>query len=480
MMDKRDILRLVQRDKGSQLKTQARVGRRYYEGQHDIKDYQMFYYDADGVLVRDVYRTNVQIPHPYFKVIAQQRVEYLLGGQGTFVLSQDPVLQKELDRYFDDDLREELKDLITSVQVEGWGHLYRYLGEDGRSRFSAVQGLNVIEVNRQVSSDGNDYVIYHYTDQALSDSGEEVTITRIQVWTAHETHYFIVEGNTIELDSTQPLNPRPHILYTVDGERYQDTFGEIPFYRLDNDNGKRLSDVHLVKELIDDYDIHACSITNDIQDFSSAVYFVKGLQGDAEELNQLQLNLKTKKIAGVPLEAGIEVKTVDIPYEARKVKLDMNDRNIYLYGFGFNPNQLGDGNITNVVIRSRYAMLSLKCNRLESRLRTLMKKVIQMALEEINTALETGYTLADTEVRFERSIVTNEVDDAEIGLLNAKRDKETIDTLLRLSGLLGEGKVLELIGNALNIDVTDIDLDTLQQARLDLFAMSSDLMGDSS
>ena len=30
-------------------------------------------------------------------------------------------------------------------------------------------------------------------------------------------------------------------------------------------------------------------------------------------------NLKTKKIVGVGLDGGIEVHTVDVPYEARKV-----------------------------------------------------------------------------------------------------------------------------------------------------------------
>ena len=476
LIDKETILRFLQNDKVSSLKTQARKGRQYYEGQHDIKDYQMFYYDADGELVHDIYRTNTKISHPFFKVLVQQCVEYLLGGRSDYVISQDPTLQDQLDNYFDDEMREEVKQLIISLQVDGWGYIYRYLAEDGKSKFEAAQGLNVIEISNKLSGDGRNYVIYHYDEKILNSDGEEITITRVELWTEHETYFYNVKDNEIELDKKRELNPRPHVIYLDNGERYQDSFGEIPFYRIDND--RRRSDLHIVKDMIDDYDLHSCSITNDLQDFSSAVYFVRGLQGE-DDLDKLQRNLKSKKIAGLPnKESGIDVKTIEIPYEGRKAKMDENKQNIYHYGFGFNPSQTGDGNITNVVIRSRYGQLSLKCNLIESKLRTLMKRLIQIVLDEINSEFETGYTLADVEINFERSIVTNDLDDAEKEVREANAKKISVETLMNLTGLLGEQKVLELVGNVLEIDVSGIDLETIQQARIDLLARSNELMGE--
>ena len=475
LISKETILRFLKNDKVSTFKTQARKARQYYEGRHDIKDYQMFYFDADGELVHDIYRTNTKISHPFFRVLVQQCVEYLLGGRSEFVLSHDQTLQKHLNNYFDDEMREELKHLITSLQIDGTGYIYRYLSEDGRSKFEAAQGLNVIEISEKLSGDGNNYFIYHY-DEKILNKGEEVIVTRVQVWTEHETYFFVVKGNKIERDNEQELNPRPHVVFFENNECYYDSFGEIPFYRLDNHN--KMSDLRLVKDMIDDYDLHSCSITNDLQDFSSAIYFVRGLQGE-DDLNKLQINLKSKKIAGLPnAESGIEVKTIEVPFQGRKAKMDENKSNIYHYGFGFNPDQTGGGNITNVVVRSRYGQLSLKCNFIESKLRTLMKKLIQIAINEINAELETGYTLNDVEINFERSIVTCEVDDAdkEVKLSTAK--KTQVETLLKLTELLGENKVLELVGNVLDIDVSDVELETIQQARIDLLARSDMLLSD--
>lgn len=51
-----------------------------------------------------------------------------------------------------------------------------------------------------------------------------------------------------------------------------------------------------IKGLIDDYDIMQCGLSNNLKDFDTPLYVVKGFQGD--NLDELQQNLKTKKIVG--------------------------------------------------------------------------------------------------------------------------------------------------------------------------------------
>jgi hypothetical protein len=74
---------------------------------------------------------------------------------------------------------------------------------------------------------------------------------------------------------------------------------------------------------------------------------------------------------GVSESGGIDVITTNIPVEARKAKLDIDKEAIYKFGMGFDSSQTGDGNITNVVIKSRYSLLDLKCNKVEVRLRAI-------------------------------------------------------------------------------------------------------------
>lgn len=470
-----EIKRFVDKDRVSTKKHKARVGLRYYEAEHDIKDYRMFYYDSDGMLQEDVYRTNVSISHPFFTELVNQCTDYILSSKESIVKSDFPDLQNALDEYFNDEFKKELKDLVSYSQIEGFSYLYRYKDEELKSRFKFADGLGVIEVDKKFTSDGNNYVIYYYKDTILNEDFTEINIDRVQVWDSANTYYYIIKDEQILIDEDEPLNPRPHIIYKEGDKLYFDVFDDIPFYRLDN-NKKQESELKPIKALIDDYDIHACSLTNDIQDFNSAIYLVKGYQGN--DLNKLMTNLKTKKIIGVGEAGGLEVKTVDIPYEARQIKLELDEKNIYKFGFGFNSSQLGDGNVTNVVIKSRYALLDLKCNRIESNLRSLMKDLIQIALDEINTELKTGYTLKDVYMDFERTIITNELDNAEIKLKESSRQQTAINTLLSVTNYLGDQKVLELIGYELDIDVEDIDLDTLQTSQIDLNKASDQLMSE--
>ena len=56
----------------------AETGQRYYDGEHDIKQYKLYYYDADGKLVEDKSRSNIKISHPFFTELVDQTVQYML------------------------------------------------------------------------------------------------------------------------------------------------------------------------------------------------------------------------------------------------------------------------------------------------------------------------------------------------------------------------------------------------------------------
>lgn len=66
MLTESEILRFIQEDMSSEKKSRAKVGQAYYEGDHDIKNYKLYYYNADGELVEDQTRSNIKISHPFF------------------------------------------------------------------------------------------------------------------------------------------------------------------------------------------------------------------------------------------------------------------------------------------------------------------------------------------------------------------------------------------------------------------------------
>ena len=119
------------------------------------------------------------------------------------------------------------------------------------------------------------------------------------MWDKDKVYYYVqVDDGEIVLDKEEPINPRPHIIYEKDNEegKFGDSFGFIPFFRLDA-NRKQTSQLKPIKALIDDYDLMACGLSNNIQDVSEAVWVVKGFQGD--NLEEMIQNVKTKKHIGV-------------------------------------------------------------------------------------------------------------------------------------------------------------------------------------
>ena len=66
MLTIEEIKHFIENDAASRKKQLAQVGQRYYECEHDIRNYRIFYVDAEGVLKEDKTRSNIKISHPFF------------------------------------------------------------------------------------------------------------------------------------------------------------------------------------------------------------------------------------------------------------------------------------------------------------------------------------------------------------------------------------------------------------------------------
>lgn len=455
MLSVSEIKTFIDADAASNKKRLARIGERYYEADHDIKNYRVFFVDADGNLKEDKYKSNIKINHAFFTEIVDQQVQYMLSGKDGFVRSDNPDLQAELDAYFNDneDFTAEFTELLTGAISQGCSYLYAYKAEDDRTAFQCADNLGVIEVKAKETDDHCDYVIYWRIDRIGKDNK---AIKRIMVWDDSQCHYFVQENDgEIKPDTEEKLNPRPHTVYRQDGDNntYFEGYGMIPFFRLDN-NRKQFSGLKPIKELIDDYDLMACGLSNNIQDTNEALYVVSGFEGD--NLDELMTNIRTKKHIGVSEEGGVEIRTVEIPTQARQTKLELDEKNIYRFGMAFNSAQLGDGNITNIVIKSRYALLDLKCNKLEIRVKQFMRKLLKLILAEINEREGTDYQQKDVYFVFDREIMTNASDNAQIELTDAQKKQTEIGTLLNLAQHLDNETLMQNICEVLDIDYNEI------------------------
>jgi SPP1 family phage portal protein len=456
MLTTEEIKMFIDEDTASVKKSFARVGERYFDGDHDILKYRMFYYNSDGQLVEDKTRSNVKIPHPFFKELTEQGTQYTLSGDEPFVLSDIPELQEELDNRFNynDDFIDELSEVITDCQAKGFAYMYAMKDSTDTMKFTCADSIGVVEVEARFADDKKDHVLYWYVDR-IDKEGHR--IKKIMDWDDEQVYYYVQsDEGEIETDTSVEINPRPHTLYQIEGDEktYYESLGFIPFFRLDN-NKKQTSNLKAVKALIDDYDLMASSLSNNLIDFDHPLYAVKGFEGD--NLDELQQNLKTKKIVGVGSDGGIDVHTVDVPFEARKTKLDLDEKNIYRFGMGLNLSGLKDTSATtNIAIKAAYSLLDLRCKHLERNIKRFLRKIVKVVIDEINQQNDTGYQPEDVYFKFTHEVMSNEQENKQNELTEAQRKQVEVNILLGLANVFDQETIIQAICEILDIDYEEI------------------------
>ena len=441
----------VAQDRTAIAKEKAREGVRYYEGEHDILKNRVFYIDDDDILREDKFASNIRIPHQFLTEQVDQKTQYLLSNDMEYE-TEDETFKIHLDEYYNEDFQLFLQEIVEGGSQKGFEYAYARTNTEDRLCFQVADSLCVFPVYDE--SNEVKRICRHY-DKEIYKDGKTTTITIAEVWNDKQTWFFKAEkGKAFEVDNNREMNPKPHIVAQNEaGEKASRDYGKIPFYRYKN-NQKEFSDLRPIKALIDDYDLMNAFMSNNLQDFAEAIYVVSGFQGD--NLSKLRQNIKGKKVVGTGTGGGIDIKTVTIPVEGRKTKMEIDKENIYKFGMAFDSTQIGDGNITNIVIKSRYTLLNMKANKTEVRLQAMMKWINEMVVADINRRHNTAYKAADVKFVFTREVMVNENDLVNNEKVEAETKQVLINAILTAAARLDDETVLKLICEQFELNWEDV------------------------
>lgn len=445
----------VKTDRQSPIKEKMSEGLKYYDYKHDILKFRLFYYNEDGKLVEETNRSNIKIPHAFFTEQVDQKVQYLLSNPVEFETA-DTELKTYLEEYIDDDFQLMLQEMVEGASKKAYEFAYVYRATSGKLLFKVADSRKVVVIY----DDMNEVIaIIRYYDTDITKDNRKVTVTKAELWDTEKTWFFVSSSdynNRFILDESQEINPRFHqVVEDSDGNLLGKGFGYIPFLKLSNNKNEK-TDLEPIKALIDDYDLMACALSNNLVDFDHPIYAVKGYGKD--NLDELVTNLRTKRTVGVSQDGGIDVKTVDIPVTARKTKLETDKEAIYKFGMAFDSSQVGDGNITNIVIKSRYSLLDLKCNKTEIRLRAFIKQLLDIIILDINERYHKSFKRQQVEVVITRSTLINQTDNADTEKVEAETKGQLIQNLLDVAPYLDDESLLKKI-----CAVQDLDYDEVVQ-----------------
>jgi hypothetical protein len=190
LLSEADIKWLIEDYALSEQKRQAVVGQRYYDAEHDILNYRIFYYNTDGILVEDKARSNSRICHPFFTEHVDQLTAFILSFDENPIQAKPTAegLQEHLDLYFDEEFWGQMAEVISGTTAKGFDYLYGYKNHEDRMAFQHADGLGVVEVRAAETDDKCEYIIYWYVDRIGRDRKQ---IKRIQVHTPNETYFYM-------------------------------------------------------------------------------------------------------------------------------------------------------------------------------------------------------------------------------------------------------------------------------------------------
>lgn len=462
----------IANDTRSAAKAAASLGEDYYNAKHEILDNRIFYYTDAGHLVEDKHAANVRIPHPFLTELIDQKVSYLLSNPVEFDTGDDVKLKDHLTEYIDEDFQLALQNLLSGASQKGAEYLFARTTADDKLTFQVAdmrQTFPVYNAENTVERIVRSYIVPGATD----DTGAEKKVARAEVWDSEKVWFFESEyDRPFVLDDAVAVNPRPHVIAHViddNGETVGTVgrgYGRIPFYRHSN-NTKEVSDLAPVKAIIDDYDLMNAFLSNNLQDFTDALYVVSGYPG--QDLDALRTNLKAKKAVAVAEGGNVDIKTVNVPVEGRARKMEIDKENIYKFGMGFDSSQVGDGNVTNVVIKSRYALLNMKAAKAEALLRSTLRWAITLIIDDINRRFGTSFKPHAVKFTFNRDQLVSATDDAQVEFTKAQTTAIVVNTILAAAPHLDSETTLRALCETFDLDWEEV------QARIEEEAMGDPL-----
>lgn len=348
--DEAIIRSLIDYDLNSEEKKRKIDGTNYYNNQNTAilekksKEYKIF--------------KEHRVPTGFYKEIVDQVVSYCVGKEVIIEnLNDDKILN----------INDFIYDLYLEARKKGIEWLYMYIDRRGNLKYKIIDSNEIIPIYDTEFEDELQQIIRYYK-MLVVENGQEFFRYKVEVYDKEKVSYYMEnEKGEFFFDLAVQSNP---IFYNSNKfmslgktSRIENFgWGVVPFIPLRN-NKEDLYDLQTIKSHIDLFDELISGFANNIELFQEAILKVK--DRGAQDWEQFWSELKKYGIItcdDVSSVGDVDFLRVDIPYEARECFINIIRDLIYETAQAVDTRKLSEGNITNVVIKSRYSNLDLKAD----------------------------------------------------------------------------------------------------------------------
>jgi SPP1 family phage portal protein len=340
----------------------------YYRGENTfiaaVKKQIALQIGESVVPVENPYTANFKETSGYYKLLVDQAVSYSINDK-----MQCAVGGVDVETIMGNKWRSVLRTVAKDARLKGFGVVHFYL-ENGKTKFKKIPAEQCIPCYE------DDILTAMVRIYKINRSGKEFSI--LEYWTAEtKTVYERSDGT----EWVCVVDAVPHIVTTTAyGSSIQSQessgWGVVPFAVLRN-NDEYLPDLNAIKSKIDAYDVVSSDYINDLINHGSPYFVLKNYSStNQEEFNKFKANFVKSKVYFTDEDGGVDIKALDIPYEARVKKLENLEREIFLFGMGVNVSAM-KGNITATEIMAGYDNLNLKAQEFEGCIIDFIDDVVQ-------------------------------------------------------------------------------------------------------
>ncbi|MBR2383260.1 MAG: phage portal protein, partial [Anaerotignum sp.] len=339
---------------------------------------------------------------------------YLVGREPTItVKGGNEDFEKALAEMADETFNGMLKKWLTGAANKGVEYLHVYYDEEGVFRYCIVPAEEVIVVYDEVYQQNIREVIRDYDIKVL-DGGREKTKRRVEWWTDESVTYYTEDSSGEFLQERE--SGHWNVTEMLDGEEYETIehgWGRVPFIPLRN-NDKEMTDLQLVKGLIDAYDYVSSEGTNNLLDMVDLYWVIQGYGGETPSAvaRKLQVN---KAVQISDSSGSVEAKQVELPVEGRLNWMKMLRKDIFHFGMGVDTDSDDWGRAASgVALKFQYAMFYLKINGIVPEVKRAIKEFFRFAVEDWNREHGTDWNWKDILVTLNTNGITDDLETMQI------------------------------------------------------------------
>lgn len=415
------------------------VGERYYKNKSDITENKAKKIEFEDVDIKPKSKNPMKnadnrIPFPFHKILVDQKASYMMTEPPKLYTDEDD-LDEQINEVLGNKFNKVAKDLVinSSNMSVAWLHVWKS-ESDNSFKYGVVDSRQIIPIfSPKLDSELLGCLRVY---PSFSEEGESIVV--VEYWSEEQCEVFYRKTDQ-EWDNLEKYE-QFDIVDVATNERIGKTnvskneWGKVPFIPFFN-NSVKMSDLDLVKKIIDAYEKVFSGFVNDLDDLQEVVFILTNYSGTDKQ--EFLNDMKTYKMLKFEVEegeqAGVDTLQLEIPIEARKELLDRAEDAIFKQGMGVNPTKDDFSNTSGAALKFIYSLLELKAGITETEFRLGFDIFMEFVLQHLGKD-----SSVHVEQKWQRSSIQNVEENADI--LSKLADVTSKQNIAKNNPLVPTGK----------------------------------------